>query len=338
MKKHNENIIIVGAGALGTSLANILTKNSRNNVIILARNHSIAKSINFLNRNLKYFPFVDLSPYIKATTDKQSLKKADFVFLAIPSNVVASFIKENQKLINPKSFVINLAKGLSDDGSTIVETIERILPNNPIISMKGPTFADELIRGFPSAFTVASVKFEFYQRVKEIFNNTNVIFDYTSDIYGVELLSVLKNIYAIVIGICDAFFNSANTRFLLLTKSFNEIKDLLKTMGGDESTIYKYCGFGDFTLTALNDLSRNRTLGLMIGKGFMKNDSKHSVILEGKRSVKIIFERVVVAKQLRFKFQILENLYFLLYNNLDVTEFVKNILNIENYENVCKKN
>src|SRR5205085_6781778 len=101
--------------------------------------------------------------------------------------------------------------------------------------------------------------------------------------------SALKNIYAIVLGNIDAKFNSANTRFLFLTKSISEIKIILKALGGREETIFLSCGLGDLSLTALNDLSRNRTLGLLIGKGFYNKETFNNVVvLEGIKTVKLL--------------------------------------------------
>jgi glycerol-3-phosphate dehydrogenase (NAD(P)+) len=130
-----------------------------------------------------------------------------------------------------------------------------------------------------------------YESINSIVKETALHLDYTEDIRGVELLSVLKNIYALVIGVVDAKYNSPNTRFMILSKAFVEVKKILKIAGGDEATLFLACGFGDLCLTSLNDLSRNRTLGLLIGKGFFNADYKsNSVILEGLRAVNIIYD------------------------------------------------
>lgn len=112
-------------------------------------------------------------------------------------------------------------------------------------------------------------------------------------IKGVEILSILKNIYAIVIGIVDAHFNSPNLRSLVLTKSFSEMRDILTLMGGKQETMFKSCGIGDFTHTALNDLSRNRTLGLLIGKGFFTEHVSHELVLEGRNAVNILYQELI---------------------------------------------
>jgi glycerol-3-phosphate dehydrogenase (NAD(P)+) len=123
------------------------------------------------------------------------------------------------------------------------------------------------------------------------------------------------------LGIVDAYFNSANTRFLVLTKAFNEMREILIYLGGKEETLFKYCGFGDFGLTALNDLSRNRTLGLMIGKGFLSPNTESSVILEGKKSLNVIYNKIKSEN-----FLIVSSLYEIFYEEKPIIDFLKKII------------
>jgi glycerol-3-phosphate dehydrogenase (NAD(P)+) len=126
-----------------------------------------------------------------------------------------------------------------------------------------------------------------------IIQGTALHLDYTTDIRGVEALSVLKNIYALVLGVVDAKYNSPNTRFMILTKAFSETRGLLKSLGGADDTLFLACGFGDLCMTSLNDLSRNRTLGLLIGKGFFSVDYKsNSVILEGLNAIEMFHDLI----------------------------------------------
>lgn len=125
--------------------------------------------------------------------------------------------------------------------------------------------------------------------MNSILEDTALHIDCTNDIRGVEVLSVLKNIYALVLGVIDAKYNSPNTRFMILTKAFSEVRILLRSLGGADDTLFLACGFGDLCMTSLNDLSRNRTLGLLIGKEFFNSDYKsNSVILEGLNAVELM--------------------------------------------------
>jgi len=317
-------IVIVGAGSFGTALANSLAFNEKNEIVLLERKSSVVKSLNIFKVNCEYYPYIKLNDRIRAIMNKDVLRKSDIIFLAIPSNVVLNFVLENKEYFSPQSMVVNLAKGLSNDGRTLVESLSEILPFNQVISMKGPTFANEFIRGFPTGFTVGSKNVKNFKILNKVIKNTNIYLDFSKDILGVEWLSVLKNIYAIALGIIDAHFNSANARFIVFTKALREIRLILRLVGANEETIYKYCGIGDFGLTSLNDLSRNRTLGLMIGKGFLTNSqNQSSVVLEGVRAIKVVYSRVISQNS---NFPIISSLYKLLENEISVQDFINNIL------------
>lgn len=313
-------VICGGTGSFGTALGNVLSLNEENEVILLGRNKVVVDRINKLKINPKHFPNIKLNGKLKATTDIKVLSNADIVFLSIPSSIVVDYVEKNKKLINKDSIIVNLAKGFGKNGDIIPNNLKEIF-NNKIVSLKGPTFASELIHNYPSAFTVGGEDKEIFKLFKKIFKNTNVCLDYSTDIKGVELASILKNIYAICLGIVDVYFNSANTRFLVLTKAFNEMREILTYLGGKEETLFKYCGFGDFGLTALNDLSRNRTLGLMIGKGFLSPNTESSVILEGKRSLKIVYNKIKSEN-----FLIIKSLYGIFYEEKPIIDFLKKIV------------
>ncbi|MCK5823938.1 MAG: glycerol-3-phosphate cytidylyltransferase [Ichthyobacteriaceae bacterium] len=284
-------IAIIGAGQFGTALGNSLTINKNNAVCLFSTDYFKVDEINNKNKNTKVFPNTFLSDKLYASSDLSKLKDFDIIFIAIPSSSIGEFFENNKMFISDGTLIVNLAKGLISKEINIVDYVKQVLPNCDVITLKGPTFASELIHGSNSIFTLGYSKRENHKSIIEIIKGTNVFIDTTTDITGVEVLSVLKNIYAILVGYTDAKYNSANTRFLVLTKSFNEIIVLLKSLGGDESTINLSCGFGDLGLTSLNDLSRNRTLGLLMGKGFY-SDSDNSVVLEGKKSLDMILDIV----------------------------------------------
>ncbi len=255
------------------------------------------------------------------------LAESDIIFLGIPSNVVVSYAEENKQLIDPQALVVNLAKGFGPDNKTIPQGLSRILPNQ-IFSMKGPSFARELINKLPTGFTVTSRKEKNFEIFDNLFADTSIYLDFTTDVNGVELASILKNIYAIIVGIVDANFDSPNLRSLVLTKAINEMRYIISKFGGKEQTMFNYCGFGDFSLTALNDLSRNRTLGLLIGKGFFTTDISQKVVLEGTIAVNVFVEEIAKKRQIKTKKLMLKELYEVLNQpDYDIKNFVNNILN-----------
>lgn len=321
-----KKVTIVGAGSIGTALGHALAKKKEYEVILLSIEEDVVKSINENRRNTKYFPNIKLGKFLKATTDNQILKSSDIIFLALPSLVVYDFIVENKDLINKSAILLNMAKGFSKGQKTITESLDSLVPN-PICSFKGPTFARELINKLPTAFTIGTTDPSHEKIFHDLFSDTAIHIDFSNDVNGVEILSILKNIYAIATGIVDAHFNSPNLRFLFLTKAFNEMKNILVEHGGKEETMFKYCGYGDFTLTALNDLSRNRTLGLLIGKGFFTDDISEHVILEGKIAISIFCEEITNKGKNGSHYPIISELYKVFNRDYDVSKFVSRVIN-----------
>lgn len=322
-----EKIVIVGAGSIGTALGQTLAKKKEYDVTLLSIEEAVVESINTTRINQKYFPNIKLSKFLKATTDTAVLSDTKIIFLAIPSIVTVDYVLTHKHLIHDDAILLNLAKGFSKDQKTITETLSARIPN-PVCSFKGPTFARELINKLPTGFTVGTKFHEHHQLFTDMFFDTPIHVDFSDDVKGVEVLSILKNIYAIATGIVDAHFNSPNLRFLFLTKAFNEMREILIQYGGKESTMFRYCGYGDFTLTALNDLSRNRTLGLLIGKGFFTEDISDKVVLEGKIAVGVFCEEISKKNKLNNHYPIISELYKVFNEkNYDVSTFVSKVIN-----------
>ena len=320
----NEEVVFIGSGAIATSLGNILAKNDVQ-VMLLSIEDEVVQRINEVNINPKYFNSFRLHPTLKASTDKSVLKSASLIFLAIPSNAVVDYVKANKDFINPNAVVVNLAKGFGSNSAIIPDCLSKII-KNPIVSMKGPSFAREILNDQPTAFTVASDDQTTFKLIDKLFENSTIHLDFTTDIRGVEYASILKNIYAIIIGIVDASFDSPNLRSLVLSKAINEMRSLMIGFGGQSQTIFNYCGFGDFSLTALNDLSRNRTLGLLIGKGFFSQDISEKVVLEGRIAVNIFYERLQSKGISEQEYPLLSELYKVFNSTYDTGKFVNNIL------------
>ncbi len=316
------NIVIAGAGTFGTAVAERLTWNINNRVTLHTIEKDVEKEINDKHTNRKYFPTRFLNRYLTATSDFSVFKEADVVMLVIPSQVIVPFSEEIRKNTAKEPLIINLAKGMSDDGAFITEKI----PFSRTASMKGPSFAIETINGFPTSFTFGGRKEDYDYFRKEVLPDTQFSLDWSKDVRAVELMSILKNMYAIAIGIVSGKFNSPNVDFLVYTKAVNEMRGLLRIFECDEETIFRYCGIGDLGLTALNDLSRNRTLGMLIGKGFgYDSNSKSSTVVEGLRTIKLIGE-ITRQKGVSDDFPLVQALYKLLYENDTLNNYTLSVL------------
>ncbi len=316
------NIVIAGAGTFGTAVAERLSWNSRNRVTLHTIEQDVEKEINDSHTNRKYFPTRFLSRYLSATSSFSVFAEADVIMLVIPSKAIVPFSEEIRKNTAKEPLIVNLAKGMSDDGAFITENI----PFKRTASMKGPSFAIETINGFPTSFTFGGKREDYMYFKNEVLPDTQFSLDYSSDVRAVELMSILKNMYAIAIGIVSGKFNSPNVDFLVYTKAVNEMRGLLRIFSCDEDTIFRYCGIGDLGLTALNDLSRNRTLGMLIGKGFSYDpDSRSSTVVEGLRTVKLIGE-ITRDKGVAEDFPLVQALYRLLYENDSLNDYTLSVL------------
>ena len=283
------NIIALGAGTFGTAIANELSVNTENKVTLFSRNQEKVKEINEFQTNKSCFPNKHLTKHLKASSDKECIKDADVVFIALPSSVIIENLIALKSFFKDDVLFVNLSKGLFEGGVTIVESVKEKLNTDNVVALKGPSFAVEVMEHAETLLTLGYSTKEQYEIINKIIIDTALHIDCTTDIRGVEVLSVLKNIYALVLGVVDAKYNSPNTRFMILTKAFSEVRVLLRALGGANDTLFLACGFGDLCLTSLNDLSRNRTLGLLIGKGFFNADYKsNSVILEGLKAVDLV--------------------------------------------------
>ena len=323
MNEQQANIVFAGAGSIGTAIGNTLARAGHNVSLYTIEEH-IAKAINEKHINPDYFPRAPLCEKLKASKDIKVLLEADVLFLALPSIITVDFVLQNKEYIRDEVVLVNLAKGFGCGKMTITSCLEKMV-NNPVSTMKGPTFAREVINAVPTAMTFAAADKKLFDQIGAIFKNTSIYLDYTTDVEGVEYLSILKNIYAIILGIIDAHFDSPNLRFLVLTRAFDEMRRIMLRSGGRESSMFNYSGYGDFSLTALNDLSRNRTLGLLIGKGFFTKDISDTVVLEGKMAVNAFCEHILDEPD-REEFPLIFELNKIFQNNYDMSSFVGNIL------------
>ena len=322
------NIFVIGSGTFGTAISNELANNKSNNVVLFSRSLNKVNEINNNHTNKKYFPNKKLNTLLQSTNIHSEIIKADVIFIALPSSILKDGINDFRNYISKNQLVVNLSKGIFKDGYTIVDFLSEFLDSKNIVCLKGPSFAVEIMEHANTLLTLGYSNKNQKDLVSKIFLDTNIHFDSTKDIRGVEILSVIKNIYALLIGVIDAKYNSPNTRFMFLTKAFTEIRILNKEFQGDLDTLFLSCGLGDLCLTSLNDLSRNRTLGLLIGKGFYNPNSKeNTVIIEGLDAVNIIFS--LIDEALIYKLPFLMKLHSFFNSNkksfiVDFNEFIDN--------------
>jgi len=280
-----DNVLIIGAGSLGTSLAQTIAPNV-NRVTLLARRASIVDGIRINHRNLDYYPTVRLQDNIYAISSLEEEIYPDIVFLCVPSSAVRDtciMILKLSEWSNPT--IVSTAKGFEYPSlKRMSQIIEEVVNIEPII-FSGPTFAAEMVISAPSSVTIAGTNPSNTSIVEEALSSEFFIVEKSSDIIGVELCSVLKNIYSIAFGICEGIDINDNAKYAIFTKSFQEMKKIVKSAGGCPETVDSFCGLGDLSLTSASRRSRNYTLGMLYGKRIVIDEESTGILFEGKKSI-----------------------------------------------------
>ncbi len=319
---------IIGMGRMGTALAYILSKtNPNHNIYMWGRRLELVKIIKKYKRNLEYFPNIGLPDNIIPTANLYDLRQCDIFFIAIPSYAVREIVRRIGNMSNSLDgiIIVNTAKGVEfPPFKRLSQVIQEEVKNSTVAILYGPTFADELIKGVPSGFTLSSNDKNAIRVVKKILNDDRIVVDTTTDVIGVEMCGILKNIYAIALGICDSIGVETNTYYLVLTQAFKEMKIIVTELGGKVETLFSYCGIGDLCLTSSSDKSRNRTLGLLYGKQLITEINKYeaSVISEGRRSIVAIKD---LCRQLNIVCPLLDYVYSIVVNKKNPQEEFYNL-------------
>jgi len=288
-------ISVIGSGSYGTAIASVFATNITNNVTVFTRSVIQADDIGKRKQNRRYLDNLVLSSNLQASLDLTAIVRSDFVFLALPSSSIKAFVDDNSDMLDSCSVIVNLAKGfISSENITIPAYIEKRLARTlGIASLKGPTFAADMLLAPISAVSIAATDIVSLAQMRSLLDGVDIIYDVIDDITVLEYLSILKNIYAIAIGIIEARFNNPNLRAALVTQSAVEMQRVVSLCVGANVDLLKYAGIGDLLLTGLNDQSRNRTLGLMIGKGFISPDTyDKAVVVDGLRAISFVSANV----------------------------------------------
>lgn len=282
-----EKVGVMGAGSLGTAIAQTISENV-NQVILHLRRKELRDSINETRYNTEYYPNTKLKDNIIATTDLNDLKDCGIIFLTIPSSAFRSSLKTLKDYISPDTILVTTAKGIEYPSlKTMGNLIEEYFDDN-FVALSGPNFASEIVLNLATVSNIASKNRESSELVKSVLSTPQFKVKIIEDVIGLEMCGVLKNINAIANGICEGMNINENARYGVLTKGFEDTKDIIKNIGGDESTAGEYCGFGDLVLTSTSLESRNHTLGMLYGQRIIVDEKASGIVFEGKNSIMAI--------------------------------------------------
>ncbi|HEY7470799.1 MAG TPA: NAD(P)H-dependent glycerol-3-phosphate dehydrogenase [Gemmatimonadota bacterium] len=308
---------VIGGGSWGTALAGILAAKGRE-VRLWVRDPELARAIERRRENPRYLPGFRLDGRIRVTADLGSaLDDAGLVVSALPSHVVRGVMAGASAYLDGAAIVVSASKGI-EEGSLkrMTEVLGEVLGrrgDDRLAVLSGPSFAAEVVRGAPTAVTLAARDPEVAESAREAFFAPRFRVYTSHDLVGVELGGAIKNVVAIATGIADGLEYGHNARAALITRGLAEISRLGTAMGGQRLTFMGLAGLGDLVLTCTGDLSRNRTVGLRLGRGeslaAILADMRQ--VAEGVRTTRSVRD---LAARIEVEMPIVEQVYEMLYH------------------------
>lgn len=309
---------VVGAGSWGTTLANVLAKKGHD-VTLWVYEKDLATRLPKTRVNDLYLEGITLAPNLSYTNDLAIVVQGcQVVVLVPPSQVMRHVVKQLKPHLAEDSLLVSAAKGIENDTLlTMSEVLQEILGQDikqRSAFLSGPSFAREVAVEQPTAVTVASENLDVAHRIQELFS-TGYFRVYTNqDVVGVEIGGAIKNVIAIAAGVGDGLGFNHNARAALITRGLVEIARLGEAKGAKEATFSGLAGMGDLVLTCTGDLSRNRAVGIELGRGRKLEEilGQTHTVAEG---VKTTLSAHQLATKLGVIMPITEQMYQVLYQD-----------------------
>ncbi len=324
-----EKIAVIGAGSWGTTLADLLAKKGYP-VTLWCFEEDLAERIERSKINDLYLPGVNLSENLQVTSVlKSAVSGKQLLLFVTPSQVTRQVLQQALPDILPQALLVSASKGIENDSLMLLSQVfEELLPESMQLRLgflSGPSFAKEVSSGMPTAVVAAARDLAVAGEIQKIFS-TETFRVYThNDIIGVELGGAMKNVIALAAGVADGLGFGHNTRAALITRGLAEMTRLGMKLGGLAETFAGLAGMGDLVLTCTGDLSRNRSVGIELGKGHKLNDvlAGMQMVAEG---VKTTLSAYQLAKKLGVDVPIIEQMYLVLYRDKDPRQAVTDLM------------
>ncbi len=279
-------VAVLGGGSWGTTVASLVARNTE--VTLWARDADTVAEINSSHRNSKYLPGAKLPDRLVATNAiAEAVSGADVVVMGIPSQNFRAVLGDVKQHIRAWVPIISLTKGLElNTGMRMTEIIQEVLPGHPVGVLTGPNLAREIMAGQAAAGVIAMEDEIIVRELQNVFKSGLFRVYTNTDIIGCELGGVLKNIIAIAVGMGDGQGAGDNTRAALITRGLAEITRLGVAMGGKPETFSGLAGMGDMIATCTSPQSRNRHVGIELGKGRDMDEiiEEMTMVAEGAKS------------------------------------------------------
>lgn len=311
------DVMILGAGGFGTSLAVLLHK-YHYDVILWSAFQKEIDGIRLHGENRKLLPGVAVDSSIELTSDITAARGVKTIIFAVPSGALRSVCQTAKQYLDDDAVLINVGKGFEENTQKRLSVvIQEEFPRHHVVILSGPSHAEEIARGVPTTLVAASKNRESAEYVQDILMNTDLRVYVNDDVIGVELGGALKNIIAVCAGICDGMGLGDNSKAALMTRGLAEISRLGTAMGAKVETFAGLTGIGDLIVTCTSMHSRNHRAGIYIGQGMSAPDAiaRVGMTVEGYVATKSAY---CLAQKYQVEMPIVNELYQVLYEGKEI--------------------
>ena len=310
---------VIGAGSWGTALALLLAR-CQQDTLLWSGEPGHAQAMAKSQSNEAYLPGIPLEPRITPSDNFEEAANASRLVLAVPSHAFRAVLTQLKEHLprDKRCYICWGTKGFEPDSSLLLSDVfEEVMDENAVPAVvSGPSFAGEVARGLPSALTVAAANDDDASAVAAWFRDARTRVYTSTDLRGVQLGGAIKNVMAIAAGISDGLGFGANARAALITRGLTELARLGEALGGRPETFMGLTGLGDLILTCTDDQSRNRRVGLAIGRGEDVTTALETIgqEAEGLNTARELFRK---SQALDVEMPISEQVYRIVFEKLD---------------------
>ncbi len=264
MSVRKAKIGVIGAGAWGTALAQVLSA-GQDELLLWAREADVVAQINNLHENQTFLPGHPLRPHVRATQDMDALAQCEALLIVTPAQHLRTTLKD---LPDGNAALILCSKGIEEATQQLMsEVVQEIRPDNRLAVLSGPTFAHEVAQGLPTALTLACDREETWKTLYPLIAKPTFRPYFSDDIVGAEIGGAVKNVLAIGCGVVEGAGLGQNARASIIGRGFAEMLRYGAARGANAETLSGLCGLGDLVLTCSSASSRNFSLGKGLGEG-----------------------------------------------------------------------
>jgi len=322
-------VAVIGAGSWGTALALVAARN-RHQVSLWAREPEVATEINRSHRNPFYLSDFDLPDSIRATTSvEDAVQEARFAILVVPSHAMREMTERLRPYLTSEMILVSAAKGVENHSLMRMEEVVRDVLHKEFepryVALSGPSFALEVAKGDPTAIVAASRDGESSEVIQHALSSSSFRIYTNTDVVGVELGGAIKNVVAIAAGVVRGLGFGTNAVAAIITRGLAELTRLALAQGARVETMAGLAGLGDLVLTCTGELSRNRRVGIELGRGRKLPEilGEMREVAEGVKTTKSIYE---LGRRLQIDMPITASIFELLYRDKPASEAANELM------------